>query len=136
MIKKILLPSVVSGVVLLVGSFVALFASFEFLPGLMEQYYDPVFRPDDDRAVLFYMHPFVLSLALAWFWERFKGLFEGPLLLRGLELGLVYAVVATIPSMWITFSAIKVSLAMTASWFAYGVFQASIAGIIYAKMNP
>ncbi|MDX1941932.1 MAG: hypothetical protein SFU99_15325 [Saprospiraceae bacterium] len=134
--KKIVLPGLVTGATLLALSYAVLYLTINFFPKLVEEYYNPIFWPGNDRAMLFFAHPFVLSFALAWFWERFKSLFKGALLLRGIEMGVVYSVVATLPSMWITFSAIYVSLTMVLSWFAYGIVQATIAGLIFAKMNP
>lgn len=134
--KKILIPGLVAGVVLLILSYAVLHLSVRLVPGLMEQYYNPIFQSSGERDLLFFAHPFVLSFALAWFWERFKGQFSGAFLLRGLEMGLVYGIIATLPSMWITFSAIDVTLPMVLSWLVYGIFQASVAGIVFARMNP
>ncbi|MCB0578370.1 MAG: hypothetical protein KDD10_03555, partial [Phaeodactylibacter sp.] len=77
-----------------------------------------------------------LSFALAWFWSRFKAQLPGYWLLRGLKFGLAYALLATLPSMWITFSAITVSLGMVFTWFAYGLLQAVVCGWVFARMNP
>ncbi len=73
---------------------------------------------------------------MSWYWERFKGLFKGSFIFRGLELGIVYGLVAALPTMWITFSAINVSEMMVLSWWVYGVIQASVVGIVLAKLNP
>lgn len=134
--KKIVLPGLGAGVVLLALSYGVLYVTINFFPKLVEEYYNPVFWPGSERALLFFAHPFILSLALSWFWERFKDSFKGTMLIRGLELGIVYGLVATLPSMWITFSAISVSLTMVLSWFLYGILQATIAGIIFARLNP
>lgn len=134
--KKIILPGLVAGVVLFILSYAVLYITINFFPKLVESYYDPIFWPGNERAILFFAHPFVLSLALAWFWDRFKDMFKGNMLIRGIEMGLLYGVVATLPSMWITFSAIHVSLVMVLSWFAYGLLQATVAGLIFSKMNP
>jgi hypothetical protein len=75
-------------------------------------------------------------MALSWFWERFKGLFKGFFIIRGLEFGFVYAMVALVPVMWITFSALDVTVLMVITWLIYGFVQAVIAGIIFAIMNP
>ncbi len=117
-------------------SFGMLYLTILVFPGIAEQYYNPVFRSGGDRNVFFYIHPFILGLALAWFWERFKGQFSGSFLLRGLELGFVYAIVAILPAMWITFSAIDVSLTMVLTWLLYGFVQAAVAGVVFAKWNP
>ncbi|HMQ60047.1 MAG TPA: hypothetical protein PKE06_05220 [Flavilitoribacter sp.] len=134
--KKIITTGLITGVVLLVLGFGMVYLTVLAFPGLAEQYYNPVFRTGDDRSWLFFVHPFILGLGLAWFWERFKGQFNGWFLLRGLELGLVYVAVAVLPSMWITFSAIDVSLTMILTWLLYGFVQAAVAGILLARLNP
>ena len=53
-----------------------------------------------------------------------------------MEMGLMYALVATLPAMWITFSAINISVEMVLTWFLYGLFQAIISGLILARLNP
>lgn len=134
--KKILMSGVVAGVVLLLVSFGLLYILTKGLTTLAEEYYSPSFHSTGERNIYFFLHPFILGLALAWFWERFKGQFVGVWVWRGLEMGLVYAIVATLPAMWITFSAIDVSLNIVLTWLLYGFLQATIAGLIFAKMNP
>ncbi|MDX1939338.1 MAG: hypothetical protein SFU99_02235 [Saprospiraceae bacterium] len=134
--KKILSSGIIAGLTLLAVSFGMLYLTIMIFPQIAEEYYNPIFRSDGGRNMLFYIHPFVLGFALAWFWERFKGQFSGNFLLRGLELGFVYAIVALLPAMWITFSAIDISLTMILTWWLYGLIQAAIAGVIFAKMNP
>ena len=134
--KKFLIKGIIAGVVLLGLSYAALYLMVTLFPALAEQYYDPIFNFEGDKKVLYFLHPFVLSFALAWFWKRYKSLFHGPFWWRGIEMGLVYGLIATIPSMWITFSSLAVSLAMVASWLAYGVFQAIVVGVIFAKISP
>jgi len=134
--KKFLIKGIVAGVVLLVFSYLALYLLVAFFPDLAELYYDPVFSLEGEKGVLYFMHPFILSFALAWFWRRFKSLFHGSFWWRGTEMGLVYGLIATLPSMWITFSSLSISVSLVITWFLYGVFQAIIVGIIYAKMSP
>lgn len=134
--KKVIIPGVIAGFVLLAFSYGALYLLVTLLPSLAEQYYNPVFSQEGDKTIMYFLHPFVLSFALAWFWERFKGQFEGSWLLRGLELGVVYAIVASLPAMWITFSSLALSFQLVVSWFAYSTVQAAVVGLIYAKMNP
>lgn len=134
--KKFLIKGILAGAVLLVLSYGALYLMVMFFPALAEQYYDPIFNFDGDKAVLYFMHPFILSFALAWFWRRFKGLFHGPFWWRGIELGLVYGLIATFPAMWIIFSSLAISLGLVISWLLYGVFQAIVVGIIFAKISP
>lgn len=135
--RKMILSALLSGAILLALAFGVIYLSITFFPSVVQEYYNPtVFWPGDSRALLFFIHPFILSFALAWFWNRFKDSFKGVPLLRGLELGIVYGVVATLPSMWITFSAIAVSFSMVLTWFLYGILQATVAGLVFAHTNP
>ncbi len=134
--QKFLIKGFIAGAVLLGFSYAALYLVVALFPSLAEQYYDPVFSFEGEKAVLYFIHPFILSFALAWFWRRFKGLFHGPFWWRGIEMGLVYGLIATFPAMWITFSSIAVSLGLVISWLLYGVIQAILVGIIFAKISP
>ncbi len=134
--KKIILSGLIAGAVLFIVGYGSLFLAIRFFPEFFAAYSNPLFNSDGSRDILFYLHAFVLSLALAWFWERFKGMFKGNFLLRGLEFGFVYAMVSLIPGMWITFSALDVTPTMVISWLFYGFIQAIIAGVIFAKINP
>ena len=134
--KKILLSGLIAGIILFILSYGGLFLAVKYFPGLFIEYNNPLFNSDGSRDTLFYLHAFIISFALSWFWDRFKGLFHGPFLIRGLEFGLVYGLVAFLPVMWITFSALDITVLMVSSWFVYGLTQAIIAGIIFAKINP
>lgn len=134
--NKILVSGLITGFILFVLSYGGLWLTVRFFPALFVEYNNPLFNSDGNRDALFYLHVFIFSFALAWFWDRFKSLFRGPLLLRGLEFGLVYSLVALLPVMWISFSALDVTFVMVLSWFAYGFIQAAIAGIVLAKLNP
>jgi hypothetical protein len=134
--KKIIFPGLMVGAVLFVLSYGSLYLGIRLFPNLFIDYNNPLFNSERNRDLLFYMHPFVISFALSWFWDRFKGLFQGDLILRGLEFGSVYALVALLPVMWITFSAMDVTPYMVLSWLAYGFVQAVIAGILFAMSNP
>ena len=134
--KKVLKAGLISGVILFVVSYGGLYLTIKFFPNFFVEYNNPLFNSDGSRDTLFYLHAFIISLALSWFWERFKTLFQGPAILRGIEFGSVYALVALLPVMWITFSSLDITMLMVVSWFLYGLFQAVLAGIIFAKINP
>lgn len=134
--KKALLTGLGVSITLLVLSYAALQIGLRFFPSICEEYYNPAFQSGDGRTTLYFLHPFILGFALLWFWQRFKSIIRGTTLLRGLEFGLVYGVVATLPSMWITFSALNVSAEMVFIWFIYSLVQAMIAGLIFAWFNP
>jgi len=134
--RNFLIKGFVAGVVLLALSYGALYLLVALFPSLAEQYYDPAFNFEGGKEFAYFLHPFVLSFALAWFWRRFKSLFHGPFWWRGIEMGLVYGLIATLPAMWITYSSLAVSLSLVFTWLLYGVFQAMIVGVIFAKMSP
>jgi hypothetical protein len=134
--KKALIAGFVAGLVLLAFSYGMIYASIYLFPKLVEEYFSPVFRTSGQTDWMYYAHPFILSYALKWFWERYKGLFKGNFIVRAIEVALVYGVVSMIPVLWLTFSAIDVSFQMTATWFIYGLLQAFVAGLIFAKLNP
>lgn len=134
--KKIIVSGLIAGCILFVLSYGGLYIAVKFFPSLFIEYNNPLFNSDGSRDVLFYMHAFIISFALSWFWERFKGLFHGAFILRGLEFGLVYSIIALVPVMWISFSALDITVTMVLSWFVYGLIQATIAGIVFAKINP
>lgn len=134
--KKVLFSGIIAGISLFIISYGGLFLAIKFVPELFVVYNNPLFNSDGSRDVLFYLHAFIISFALSWFWERFKSLFSGNFLLRGIEFGFVYAIVALLPVMWITFSSLDITIVMVLSWFFYGFLQAVVAGIIFAKINP
>ncbi|TNE70943.1 hypothetical protein EP331_10835 [bacterium] len=134
--KIFITKSLLAGVLLLALNFIGLYATVYLFPSVAEQYYSPTFDMDGYKGYLFMLHPFVLSFALAWFWQRSKQLFKGSFIVRGLELGLVYGLVAVLPSMWMILSAFDVTVAVVVTWLIHGIIQGSLVGMIYAKINP
>jgi hypothetical protein len=134
--KKILITGLIAGCILFILSYGGLYLGVRYFPGLFVDYDNPLFNSDGSRDVLFYMHAFIISFALSWFWDRFKTLFKGTLIIRGLEFGVVYAIIALLPVMWISFSSLDITVVMVVSWFLYGLTQAIIAGLVFAKINP
>jgi hypothetical protein len=134
--KKILITGLSAGVLLLILSVLALYTTIWFFPGLAAQYFDPAFNSQEGRVTLYYIHPFVISLALSWFWSRFKSSLTGSFITRGVEFGLIYALVATLPMMVLIYSAMAVSLTIVTTWFLLALVQGIIAGFVFEKMNP
>lgn len=58
------------------------------------------------------MHPFVLTHSLALLWNRFQKYFTGNVFKTGIAFGLLYAFVALVPILWITYAAMDVGLSM------------------------
>ena len=72
--QKFFIKGFVAGAILLVLSYAALWVLVNFFPDMAEQYYNPIFDMEGDKTYLYFLHPFILSFALAWFWRRFKSL--------------------------------------------------------------
>ena len=134
--KKILITGLIAGCILFILSYGGLYLGVRYFPGLFVDYDNPLFTSEGSRDILFYLHAFIISFALSWFWARFKTMFKGTLIMRGLEFGVVYAIIALLPVMWISFSSLDITVIMVASWFLYGLAQAIIAGLVFAKINP
>ncbi len=126
-----------AGVAVLIVSVSMLFTLIYMLPGMVEEYYNPVFRSSSfETDWLFYAHPFVLSLALYWFWEQYKTKFSGSVVMKAVQVALNYGAVAMLPVLWLTFSAVSISVIMVLTWLAYGIVQSFVAGVVFAKMSP
>ena len=134
--KKIITSGLIAGIVLLILSVLALYATIWFFPNLAAQYYDPAFDNQSGRHMIYYAQPFVIALALAWFWDRFKITLKGSFVTKGIEFGLIYALVAILPVMWLTYSALSVSIEMVAAWLVFGLLQGVVAGLVFEKTNP
>jgi len=109
-ISKVIIAWLMAGVVMLLLGLGMVFICIHFFPKIADEYFSPVFRKAGETDWTFYLHPFILSFGLKWFWERYKGIFRGGALLRAAEVALVYGVVALLPILWLTFSAIDVSV--------------------------
>jgi hypothetical protein len=133
---KIIKLGLLAGVILFIVSYGGLYLSIKYFPSFFVEYNNPLFNSDGSRDLLFYSHAFVISFSLAWFWERFKSLFIGNFILKGIEFGIIYSLIALLPVMWITFSSMDITLTMVTSWFLYGLLQAITAGLFFAKVNP
>ena len=134
--KKVIIPGLITGMVLFILSYGGLYLAVQFFPSLFIEYNNPLFSSGGERDVLFYMHAFIISMALSWFWAKFKNIFHGPLIIKVLHFGVAYALIALLPVMWITFSAMDITVAMVLSWLFYGFIQAVVAGLLLAKLNP
>jgi len=133
---KIIITGLVAGAVLLLISVIGLYTITLIFPEATLQYVDSAFDTESHKRIVYYLHPFVISLALSWFWVRFRSVLRGTFFTRGIEFGLIYSLVATFPMMWLIYSALNISLAMVVTWFILALIQGIIAGLVLEKMNP
>ncbi len=129
--KKILIPGLAAGVVILVASLVLMQAFEALIPGLAAEYRTPLFRPwSDPLMMLFFLYPFVLGVSFAWLWLKTKKVWESPY-----EMALAYFTVATIPGMFATITSMPYSFAMVATWTLGGLIYVLCAAIVTDKMK-
>jgi hypothetical protein len=134
--KKIILSGFIAGIALLLLSILGLYLTIWLFPGIAMQYFHPAYDTQSERLVLYYLSPFLISFVMSWFWQRFKTLLTDSFLTRGIELGLIYVLIAPLPMIWLTFSSMHVSLEMAASWLVLSLIQGIAAGLIFEKINP
>lgn len=132
--KKIIVPGLVVGVVLFVIGMLLSMIFNMLIPSLQAEYQNPnMFRPWSDPLMsLFFAHPFLFGLGLAYVWDKIKGAIGGNPL--NLTIGIV--VISTIPGMVITYSSFPVSITMVLTWTIMGIVNAYVGGLILSKMNP
>ena len=135
--KKIIVPGLTAGVVILILGMVISYIFMPF-PSIRADYNSTsvIMRSWADPLIsLFLLYPFVLGVALAWFWDKSKHVFKGSFIKRGFGFGFAYFVIATIPGMLISYSSLSLSLLTIISWAISGFINAVAAGMIFAKMD-
>lgn len=134
--KKIIFPGIIAGIAILVLSFTISYL-FMIMPSVNADYNNvQVMRSFQDPLMsLYFAYPFVLGIALAWIWNKTKGLIKGSVWKRGIDFGFAYFVIATIPGMLISYSSFPLSIFTIISWLVSGLIAAIVAGMIFAKMN-
>lgn len=142
--KKIILSGLLTGLVLFLASQVVSQIFGIIFPSITAEYQNPnLFRSfKDPLMLLFFLHPFLVGILLAWFWEKTtlqrdsgqESIF-GKGIMGGVKFGLTYWVIATIPGMFATYSSMPYSFAIVMSWLISGLVSAVLAGIILQKLN-
>jgi hypothetical protein len=134
--KKVFVSGIIAGFTLLVFCLIGLYLASWLFPELSKEYYNPVFSASSGRIIIYCMHPMITGLALSWFWSRFKQILSGSFISRGIEFGLLYAIIAIVPMLWLVYSPLNVSIGEVTAWFVFWVFQGLIAGLVFEKTNP
>lgn len=106
------------------------------IPSLTEEYKNEnLFRAWTDPVMsLYFVHPFVLGLIMAWIWSYIRPLLPGRPASAGLVFGLIY-MVTIIPGMLMSFSSFPLSAAMVISWLVSGLAEGLVAGWVLAYLN-
>jgi len=135
--KKIIKPGILAGIaMLIVGMTVSYLLHFMF-PSLAAEYNNTnIFRSWSDPLMsLYFLYPFTVGLILAWVWQKTKSLFKGSVKQKGVNFGLAYWLVSSIPGMLITYSSFKTSFLMVLTWLIGGLVNGIVAGLIFVKMD-
>lgn len=138
MIKRVIIPGLIIGIVMLLMGMALSRAYTMAFPQLESQYEDSyLFRPWSDPLMsLFFVHPILVGLVLAWIWDKVKGLF--PATQSGWEKALRFALIYAVFSacgMLITYSTFPVSLLMMSSWTLSVFVEGVIGSWILSKLN-
>lgn len=106
-------------------------------PGVSAEYQNTsLFRPwSDPLMMVFFAHPFILGVVLAYFWNIVQKQFTGDAVAKALSFAKLYFVIATIPGMFISYTSFQLSFLMVGVWTVTGFLQAFIAGLVCAKMK-
>ena len=133
--KKVILTGLLTGLILFLASMVVGGIFKVIFPAISVEYLNTnLFRPYSDPLMLvFFAHPFLLGLLLAWFWQKTKSIF-GQNIKGGVMFGITYWVISTIPGMFATYTSMPYSLAIVLSWLVSGLVEAILAGIIFQKL--
>ncbi len=135
--KKIVLPGLLAGTFMLVAGMINGQLFNQLFPSLASEYLNTSLFRDmkDPLMALYFLHPFVLGLILAWVWNIVKPAISGKTtVMHGLRFGFIYAMLG-IPGMLISYGSFQLSFLMILSW-TIGIFiQGLGAGIVVASVN-
>jgi hypothetical protein len=135
--KKIIISGIVAGIAVLVLSLLWMNVFGMAFPAVAAEYKTSMFRPwTDPLMTAMFAYPFILGIALAWAWNKAKGLFkQKEFWQRGAMFGASVWLISSIPGMFITYTTFVVSFAMIMEWTLGGLLYCVVSGIIFAKLN-
>ncbi len=135
--KKVLLSGLLAGFVILLVNIGLCSLQMKFCPTLVSQYDNTnLYRSmKDPITTLFFVHPFLLAMILAFVWDKSKSLFTAKRFLsRGIQFGFVYFIIV-IPGLFISYITSPYSIEMVISWAISVLLGALVAGICFEKAN-
>jgi hypothetical protein len=136
--KRILIPGLVAGLVMLVVAMVVGQLTTLALPSIVREYENTnLYRTWSDPIVfIYFLYPFFLGIALAWVWDRTKGVIgEGSIWVKGSRFARAFWIVSALPGILMSYCSFPISLAVALSWLLSALVQLLCAGFVYAKMN-
>ena len=89
----------------------------------------------DPVMLLFFLHPWVISFAMAIVYSQVGKAFEGTLMQKGIKFGLLAWLVSSIPSTFIVYTSMNYPLAFSVVSLAASFVYMALAGVVVAKFG-
>ncbi len=126
--KKVIIPGLAAGIIALIVSqvmYMAIAAIFPYdvlkLGGMR--------AVDDPLMILFFVHYFILGLAIATFYDFAKKSFTGTATQKGITLGIMSWIIYSIPSGFLVFASMNYPIGFTVNSFLGGLVTMLAAGL-------
>lgn len=135
--QLILKRGVIAGVVILIIGFILNWLFSIIFPSLAQEYQSGIFRPWTDPLMMaFFLHPFIVGIILAYFWELISVQLKGESkAVKAWQFAKLYFVIATIPGMFVSYTSFQVSFIMILTWTVMGFVQAFVCGWIFSSIK-
>lgn len=133
--KKIILPGIVAGVAMLFVGFLLNFVFSWLFPHFQAIYVNPTIfiQMDSPQAILFFLYPIPLGIALAWLYKKLKFSSKKPLK-SSLKFANLYFFVSALPGFFINIGSFNLPIMMILTWTVMSYVNALTAGLLFSKM--
>lgn len=133
--KKIFLPGLVAGIVMLIIGVALNFLWSAILPSVAAEYATSLFRPWSDPLMsLMFVCPILSGFFLAWIWNMVKGCHQGPVSKKVCLFAGGWTIFSII-GMLMTYSCFPMSFLMLVTWIIGTAVQYYLGTWVLAKMN-
>ncbi|MCF8064541.1 MAG: hypothetical protein K9K65_10060 [Desulfarculaceae bacterium] len=136
--KRRFKAGMLAGLLILVILMGQSFISSWLSPTLAEQYNNTaLYRPWSVPVMwLIFLYPFLLGLALAWIWDKVKGLLGSNFLTSAVKFAFAYWAAGVIPTMVMIYSCFPVTKWVILIWTVSGFFYGLVSALVFARMLP
>ncbi|GCC50378.1 hypothetical protein SanaruYs_05930 [Chryseotalea sanaruensis] len=134
--KKIILIGLAGGILVLVIGMLTGKIYEVLAPSIKTEFQNTnLFRPWIDPIMsLYFVHPFLLGIILAWVWSKVNPVISADTdLKKGLWFGLFVWMAATLPGMLISYASFPISLLMIIAWTISALLELLCLGILFSK---
>lgn len=134
--KKMILIGLLGGVIILATGVLTGQIYQALSPSIKTEFENTnLFRSWNDPIMsLYFIHPFLMSLMLAWVWTKVKGVISADTdLKKGLQFGFIVWMTATLPGMLISYASFPISLLMITNWTVSALVELICIGILFSK---